>query len=153
MKAEAATLLGWRLIEIGSGGSAEPAYARLARGRDEDDDDGVLVEISREQALALAPLLYKAIVIEIGAGESMSDADAELRGSEIERDLGIAQQHRARLKARIAGNVASGPLMRVAIVASDREHGASFEYQGMSADAAAEVSCDVAEAILRRCGL
>lgn len=82
------------------------------------------------------------------------DVKAALHGSEIEKDVGIANQHRARLRARIAGNVAAG-LVRDACYkdfsAQDRNGGLNprvQEYDRVALDA-----CSIADAILERCGL
>lgn len=69
---------------------------------------------------------------------------AALRGSEVDKDVGIADQHRARLGARIAGNVASG-------MVADRL--ATPWEQLPPAQLVADMSSLIAEAIMRRWGL
>lgn len=71
---------------------------------------------------------------------------AELRGSEVEKDVGIADQHRARLGARIAGNVAGGIVGHIppAVLRGDAP---------ARARRIAEEASDIAEAIMQRWGL
>lgn len=68
-----------------------------------------------------------------------------LSGPEVDKDVGIASQHRARLKARIAGNVASGII----------GHIPPAGHRGEEAPRARRIAKEaalVAEAILVECG-
>ncbi len=87
----------------------------------------------------------------------VAELHAALRGSEVDKDVGIANQHRARLKARIAGNVAAGLVQRRwaddYYDSSDTPSGKIREPHYAPDEEVAPLACEIAEQILEGCGL